>query len=491
MISSKELFQRLFSFLTEKEIYFQDLSENSYPAIQISKFASQNLLIELFQYLKEQLGFLYILSEEKTKTTNHSLILLNPQNGFLLKLILEDVENILFVDKVYENFQEIFLSSSKLIGTASQKTPKSILHREQVTLRTKIPFPEDFGNGEFLFSLDGEFIKGLNFDFRSEKKEIKNHLLGKHYSEIDYFLYRINPKNFIPFNNLYYRLLERIFQISPSSRGVSIRMVSEELNRVISHLKSMISTLDELGATGVSSKFSSLKFEGTSLLSDLYDPIEKFRFSCVGGVRNDVNLEWRERISIWSLKIVKELSLLEESYFTNKHFQDILGRNSLREVSILEYFASGPLLRSFGFKLDIRKAIPYDLYHKISFEIPLGHGGKSIDKFLVRFYEIKESLRMITLLLDNLPIGKPISLDLENLELLDRERSAFQIVEGPEGIVFMEIELDTMGRIVNFSYRNSQYGSLLQLKDSMQGIPVSESLSHFFCSNINFTELGQ
>ena len=71
----------------------------------------------------------------------------------------------------------------------------------------------------------------------------------------------------------------------------------------------------------------------------------------------------------------------------------------------LEYGLSGPSLRASGINYDLRKASPYYFYNDVDFEIPLGVNGHCYDRYLVRIEEIRQSLKIIVQVLDNLPFG--------------------------------------------------------------------------------------
>ena len=59
---------------------------------------------------------------------------------------------------------------------------------------------------------------------------------------------------------------------------------------------------------------------------------------------------------------------------------------------------------------------PYYYYGDVEFEVPLGSKGDVYDKYLVRMEEIRQSLKIVTQVLDYLPVG-PINIDLEGVSL--------------------------------------------------------------------------
>jgi NADH:ubiquinone oxidoreductase subunit D len=66
---------------------------------------------------------------------------------------------------------------------------------------------------------------------------------------------------------------------------------------------------------------------------------------------------------------------------------------------------SGVMLRGSGVKWDLRKTQPYEVYDNVNFEIPIGSNGDCYDRYLIRIFEMKESLKIIEQCLNNIPSG--------------------------------------------------------------------------------------
>ena len=66
---------------------------------------------------------------------------------------------------------------------------------------------------------------------------------------------------------------------------------------------------------------------------------------------------------------------------------------------------TGPAGRASGWKNDVRKNHPYDLYDKVKFEQILGKNCDSMDRYMIHINEIYQSLNIIEQLIDNIPEG--------------------------------------------------------------------------------------
>jgi NADH-quinone oxidoreductase subunit D len=76
----------------------------------------------------------------------------------------------------------------------------------------------------------------------------------------------------------------------------------------------------------------------------------------------------------------------------------------------IDWSLSGPMLRASGVPFDTRKDRPYLDYETYDFEVPVGEHGDVYDRYLVRFEEVWQSLRILEQALDRLPDG-PINVD--------------------------------------------------------------------------------
>jgi len=110
------------------------------------------------------------------------------------------------------------------------------------------------------------------------------------------------------------------------------------------------------------------------------------------------------------------------------------------------------MLRASGVNYDVRKAFPYSGYEKFDFEVPLGTKGDNFDRFLVRFNEMFESMKIVEQALKNLPDG-PINIDDPHIRMPDKDEvydsiegmiSQFEVVFGgikpPKGDVYFPCE---------------------------------------------------
>jgi NADH-quinone oxidoreductase subunit D len=113
---------------------------------------------------------------------------------------------------------------------------------------------------------------------------------------------------------------------------------------------------------------------------------------------------------------------------------------------------TGPNLRGSGVAYDVRKSEPYLEYEEYDFEVPIGETGDVYDRYLVRFEEMRQSVRILDQALERLPDG-PINIDDPRIVLPPKERvlrkmeeliQQFMIVtegfQAPPGEIYHAIE---------------------------------------------------
>jgi len=69
------------------------------------------------------------------------------------------------------------------------------------------------------------------------------------------------------------------------------------------------------------------------------------------------------------------------------------------------------MLRGSGISWDLRKSQPYEIYREVDFKIPVGKNGDCYDRYLVRVFEMRESIKIIKQCLIQIPHGPIKSTD--------------------------------------------------------------------------------
>jgi NADH-quinone oxidoreductase subunit D len=129
----------------------------------------------------------------------------------------------------------------------------------------------------------------------------------------------------------------------------------------------------------------------------------------VGGVHQDLPEGLIADIEEWLSgfgKVVEDIeTLLSDNRIFKQRTVDI-GVVSPEEA--LNWGFTGPMLRGSGVAWDLRKSQPYAIYDEVDFDVPVGKNGDCYDRYLLRVEEMKQSVKIIRQVLDNIPKGDVI-----------------------------------------------------------------------------------
>ena len=270
------------------------------------------------------------------------------------------------------------------------------LHTEHQVLNMGPSHPATHGTVKFLIELDGETIVDLDIQVgylhRGFEKECES---GTWYQAIPY-TDRLNYNSAILANTGYCLAVEKLLQIETPVRCQWLRTLACELSRIADHLTRCGAACLELAAM---TPFL-YGIEARELTWDLLESLCGARVTSnyirIGGVKHDmppdVPAAARECIG----KIRGLLRDFDDVITSNRIFVDRLkGTGVISREDCLRYAVTGPILRSAGEPLDVRKAEPYLVYDELDFDIPIGEVGDNYDRYLVCVEEMHQSLRIV------------------------------------------------------------------------------------------------
>lgn len=81
------------------------------------------------------------------------------------------------------------------------------------------------------------------------------------------------------------------------------------------------------------------------------------------------------------------------------------------------------MLRGSGVSHDLRRNCPYEIYDRLKFQIPTGENGDSYDRYCIRIQEMRESLNIISQVLNQIPSG---SVKTNNQKIIPPSRALFK-----------------------------------------------------------------
>ena len=201
--------------------------------------------------------------------------------------------------------------------------------------------------------------------------------------------------------------VEKLVGCQVPLRGQYIRVLFHEITRILNHLLQISANALDIGAM---TPFLWM-FEERERLMEFYERVSGARLHAAyirpGGVHRDMPDGMVDDIRIWvesfPLVIDDVETLLTDNRIWKQRNVDI---GVVTPDQALDWGFTGGMLRGSGIAWDLRKSQPYDVYEDMDFDIPIGKNGDCYDRYLVRVEEIRQSLRIITQCLDEIPNGE-------------------------------------------------------------------------------------
>ena len=308
--------------------------------------------------------------------------------------------------------------------------------------------PSAHGVLRLVLEMDGEVVQrvdphiGLLHRGTEKLAESKpfNHSIG-YMDRLDYVSMMCNEHGYV-------LAIEKLLGIQPPLRAQSIRVMLDEITRILNHLMWLGAHALDMGAMTV----FLYCFREREDLMDCYEAVSGARMHATyyrpGGVYRDLPgsmpqyqpSKWHDDKATARLNRDRQGSLLDFiEAFTQRfpayvdEYETLLTDNRIwkqRTVGIgvvtperaRALGFTGPMLRGSGIEWDLRKMQPYEVYADLDFDIPVGVNGDCYDRYLVRIEEMRQSNRIVRQCVDWLRANPgPVMLDDHKITPPDRE----------------------------------------------------------------------
>ena len=199
---------------------------------------------------------------------------------------------------------------------------------------------------------------------------------------------------------------EKLLNIDIPPRAQYLRVLFCEIGRILSHLLNICSYAMDVGAMTP----MLCGFEERERLMGFCERVSGARLHMAyfrpGGVAHDMPEGLDDDINDWAANFANLIDDLETLLTENRIFkQRTVDIGVINAEQCLDWGFSGPNLRASGVAWDLRKSQPYDAYDEMDFDIPVGRHGDCYDRYLVRILEMRESVKIITQSIKNMPKG--------------------------------------------------------------------------------------
>ena len=402
--------------------------------------------------------------------------------------------------------------------------------------------PAAHGVLRLVLELDGEVIQradphiGLLHRATEKLAETRTWIQNVPYMDrLDYVSMMVNE-------HAYVMAIEKLLDVEVPIRAQYIRVMFDELTRLLNHLLWVGCHGLDVGAMAI----FLYAFRDREDIFDMYEAVSGARMHAAyyrpGGVYRDLPEQMPQyaKSSIRSEGSVKRLnenrsrSLLDFiENFSNRfpanvdEYNNLLTDNRIwkqRLVGIgvvtperaLQMGFTGPMLRGSGIEWDLRKKQPYEVYDKLDFDIPVGVNGDSYDRYLVRMEEMRQSNRIILqcvkwlranpgpVMSDNHKVAPPSRVDMKtNMEELIHHfklftegihvpaGEAYAAVEHPKGEFGIYLMSDGANKPYRLKIRAPGFAHLAAMDEMSRGHMIADAVTIIGTQDIVFGEIDR
>jgi NADH-quinone oxidoreductase subunit D/NADH-quinone oxidoreductase subunit C/D len=282
-------------------------------------------------------------------------------------------------------------------------------------------------------------------------------------------------------NNFGYALaVEKLMGITPPERADYIRVLMAELTRVVSHMWSIGFLLNDLGAFFTPALYAIKERE---IILDIFEATAGSRMMCnyfrFGGVARDlpdgVLDTLRDLVFERLPRRVDEL----DRYLTDNEIvrSRCIGVGVLTPERAVDLSAAGPILRASGIPYDVRRADPYSLYKRFDFNVAVRHNGDVYDRYLIRLDEIRESMRILRQVLDQMPAEGEIQAGKPVYQVRVPAGEAYGRVEGPKGELGFYVVSNGSPNPWRYHVRPPSFINLTSLGEMCKGQKIADAVA--------------
>jgi NADH-quinone oxidoreductase subunit D len=278
-------------------------------------------------------------------------------------------------------------------------------------------------------------------------------------------------------NNWGYALaVEQLAGIQVPERAEYLRVITGELTRLQNHASLLGFLLQDMGSSGTPLMYA---FREREKILDLFEELTGSRMMCnymrFGGCRVDMPAGWLDR----ARKVVAEFPQFLDEYEALLVSNEILMERTqnvgvLSKELAIDAAISGPMARASGVNYDIRKIDKYSIYDRFNFRVPLGAHGDVYDRYMIRFLEMRESLKILSDAMRDIPAGPIVDPKMRIRGFRPKPGEAYGRIESPKGELGFYLVSDGSPNPYRYRVRPPSLINLTVLEDLCLGLNVAD-----------------
>ncbi len=367
------------------------------------------------------------------------LFLRNDWVGYPLRKDYNDDPNVNPVRLDHEAVDDVTVSYVEDADGNIEKKEVTIFRPEDFVVNIGPQHPATHGVLRFRTAVEGETITKIDLYLGYIHRGIEKLCEGLGYPQTLHFTDRLDYLSAQQNRHCLCLCIEKALGIEVPRRAQVIRVMMDELMRISSHLLFMGTFCMDLGATTM--LFYTLRERETilNIFEKTCGARMTFNYNCIGGIMDDIDADFvkdvKHLIEIMPAAIKEYNTIFTGNVIANNR---MVGVGHLSKEDAISYGATGPVGRASGWACDVRKTAPYSIYSELDFDEVVLHEGDCMARFVERIEEIKQSLRILEQLVDNIPDGEICAKVPKVIKL--PEGHWFQQVEASRGAFGVYIE---------------------------------------------------
>jgi len=319
------------------------------------------------------------------------------------------------------------------------------MNTEEMLINMGPQHPSTHGVLRVALRTDGEIvleaIPHIGYLHRSGEKIGEKLTANQFIPMTDRFDYLASMNN----NHTYSLAIEKLVGIQVPERASYIRIIMAELNRIASHLVAFGTFGLDMGSfTAVLYGFREREYI-LDLLESTCGARLTYSYITPGGVKQNLPERFIEKLSefldYFEPKIDEYNNLISYNHIFVKR---TAGIGVISPEEAIAWGLTGACLRGSGIKWDLRKCLPYDIYDRFTFDVPIGVPGGSSgvprevvvgdcwSRYWVRMEEMKQSVRILRQCIEQMPTDGDVMAKVPKVLKLPAEEIYFE-GENPRG----------------------------------------------------------
>jgi len=402
--------------------------------------------------------------------------------------------------------------------------------------------PAAHGVLRLVLELDGEIIERADPHIGLLHRATEKLAESKPFNQSIGYMDRLDYVSMMCNEHGYVLAIEKLLGVEVPLRAQYIRVMFDEITRILNHLLWLGAHALDVGAMTV----FLYAFREREDLLDCYEAVSGARMHATyyrpGGVYRDLPdrmpryepSRFHGERETRRMNAARDGSLLDFIRdFTDRFpgavddYETLLTENRIwkqRTVGIgvvgperaLALGFTGPMLRGSGVEWDLRKKQPYEVYDRVEFEIPVGANGDCYDRYLVRMAEMRQSNRIIRQCADWLAANPgPVVVDDHKLVPPSREHmkgdmeslihhfklftegycvpagEAYAAVEHPKGEFGVYLLSDGANKPYRVKIRAPGFAHLASLDEMVRGHMLADLVAIIGTQDIVFGEIDR